>query len=198
MTDGARMKIRRSVVALLVALAIVAVTAGLQVSAETGVLTAHFISVGQGDSCWLRLPNGDDVLIDGGKPAAGPTVVAYLTGHGVTDIELMVATHPDDDHIGGLVSVLDSMHVEEVWLDSQELQDCTTDICGELREALEVHTAVTTTVRMGQSHAWGDVTALVLNPSEPLYAAENDNSIVVRVSLRRCGLPPHWRRPEGS
>jgi len=44
--------------------------------------TVTFIDVGQGDSCWLRLPNGDDVLIDGGKPQAGPTVVAYLQGRG--------------------------------------------------------------------------------------------------------------------
>ena len=42
--------------------------------AETvsGLLRAHFIDVGQGDSCWLHFPNGDDVLVDGGKPQAAP------------------------------------------------------------------------------------------------------------------------------
>jgi len=69
--------------------------------ADTG-LVATFLDIGQGDCCWLRLPNGDDVLVDGGKPQAGPTVVAYLTDHGVTEIDLMVATHGDADHIGGL------------------------------------------------------------------------------------------------
>ena len=36
--------------------------------AASGVLTVHFINVGQGDCCWLHLPNDDDVLVDGGKP----------------------------------------------------------------------------------------------------------------------------------
>lgn len=70
--------------------------------ADFSALTARFIDVGQGDSCWLHLHNGDDVLIDGGKPQAGPTVVAYLSSHVATDIELTVATHGDADHIGGL------------------------------------------------------------------------------------------------
>ena len=138
-----------------------------------------FIDVGQGDSCWLHLPNGDDVLVDGGKPQAGPAVVAYLNEHGVADIELMVATHGDADHIGGLIDVLASMPVAEAWLDSQT---CTTAMCQEFYQALADNGVVTATVRMGESYSWGEVAALVLNPSEPLYADKNENSVVLRVS----------------
>jgi len=142
-------------------------------------LVATFINVGQGDCCWLRLPDGDDVLVDGGKPAAGPTVVAYLKQHGVTDIDLMVATHGDADHIGGLLDVLASMPVKVAWLDSQT---CTTGTCLDFYQALADNGVVTATVRMGDSYLWGEVTALVLNPSEPLYVSKNENSIVLRVS----------------
>ena len=41
-------------------------------TSASGTLTAHFINVGQGDCCWLHLPNGDDILVDGGKPQGGP------------------------------------------------------------------------------------------------------------------------------
>lgn len=142
-------------------------------------LVAAFINVGQGDSCWLHLPSGDDILIDGGQPAAGPTVVAYLEQHGVGDIELMVATHGDADHIGGLPDVLESMPVYEAWLNSL---DCTTQTCQDFYQALADYGVVTATVRMGESYNWGEVTALVLNPSEPLYVSKNENSIVLRVS----------------
>jgi len=140
---------------------------------------ATFIDVGQGDCCWLHLPNGDDVLVDGGKPQAGPTVVAYLSQHGVTDIDLMIATHGDADHIGGLLDVLASMPVQQAWLDSHA---GTTGTSSDFYQALAENGVITATVRMGQSCQWGQVTALVLNPSEPLFASKNENSIVLRVS----------------
>ena len=149
------------------------------------LLAAHFIDVGQGDSCWLHLPNGDDVLVDGGKPQAGPTVVAYLQQHGVDDIELMVATHGDADHIGGLLDVLGSMPVDVAWLDSQT---CSTQTCADFYQALDSHDVITGIVRMGESYVWGGVTALVLNPSEPLYTNKNENSVALRVSLGSVDL----------
>lgn len=74
------------------------VASWLRVAADPAMLTAHFIDIGRGDSCWLRPPNGDDVLLDGGKPQAGPMVVVCLNSDGVTDIDLTVATHGDSGH----------------------------------------------------------------------------------------------------
>ena len=151
----------------LILFCLLAIAAGLLrgSTSASGALTAHFINVGQGDCCWLHLPNGDDILVDGGKPQAGPTVVAYLSQHGVSDIELLVGTHGDADHIGGLLDVLASIDIEQAWLDSW--QTCTTGVCEDFYQALADHQVVTATVRMGESHRWGEVTALVLNPSEP-------------------------------
>jgi len=142
-------------------------------------LRAVFINVGQGDSAWLHLPDGTNILVDGGGSWAGPTVVAYLNSHGITHIDLLVATHGDADHIGGLPRVLDSISVTEAWLDSQT---CTTSVCLGFYQALADHGVVTSTVRMGESYTWGAVTATVLNPSEPLYQSKNENSVVVRFS----------------
>ncbi|WP_349407923.1 S-layer homology domain-containing protein [Pseudalkalibacillus sp. SCS-8] len=80
-------------------------------------LLVHFIDVGQGDSILIQSPSGKTILIDGGRKSAGQKVVDYLKQAGVSSIDLMVATHPDADHIGGLIDVLEQMKVHKV-LDS--------------------------------------------------------------------------------
>ncbi len=72
------------------------------------LLKVSFINVGQGDSAWLHASDDTDILIDGGPRAAGPTVVAYLQQKSIDDIDVMVASHNDADHIGGLIDVLNS------------------------------------------------------------------------------------------
>jgi competence protein ComEC len=47
-------------------------------SAATKLLTVHFINVGQGDSIYIKAPNGEYILIDGGNNSHGDDVVAYL------------------------------------------------------------------------------------------------------------------------
>jgi len=74
----------------------------------------HFIDVGQADSIYIQLPNHNDILIDGGNVADGPAVVDYLKAQGVDDIELMVATHPHEDHIGGLTDVLSAFSIDQI------------------------------------------------------------------------------------
>lgn len=82
----------------------------------------HFIDVGQADAVYIQLPNNNDILIDAGNVADGSTVVSYLKAQKVDDIELLIATHPHEDHIGGLPDVLSAFKVEEI-LDSGDTAD---------------------------------------------------------------------------
>ena len=78
-------------------------------------LYVHYIDVGQGDSIFIKV--GDcDILIDAGTATYGSTVSSYLNRQGVDDIELMINTHADADHCGGLTKVLNDYVVEEVWI----------------------------------------------------------------------------------
>ena len=78
-------------------------------------LYVHYIDVGQGDSIFIKV--GDcDILIDAGTANYGTTVSNYLKSQSVDDIELMINTHPDADHCGGLTTVLNNYVVEEVWM----------------------------------------------------------------------------------
>ncbi len=60
-------------------------------------LRVSYINVGQGDSIWLHASDQTNTLIDGGPRSAGPTVVAYLQGKGIDDIDVMVLSHGDAD-----------------------------------------------------------------------------------------------------
>ena len=78
-------------------------------------LYVNYINVGQGDSIFIKV--GDcDILIDAGTSSYGTTVSNYLKNQGVDDIELVINTHPDSDHCGGLATVFSNFVVEQVWI----------------------------------------------------------------------------------
>ncbi|HJQ66477.1 MAG TPA: DNA internalization-related competence protein ComEC/Rec2 [Gemmatimonadales bacterium] len=79
-----------------------------------GVLTVHFLDVGQGDAAVLRTPAGHWALIDGGPrtpqgDAGRRVVLPFLRRHGVNALSLVVATHGDADHLGGLPAVIEAL-----------------------------------------------------------------------------------------
>ncbi|MEC1180831.1 MBL fold metallo-hydrolase [Metasolibacillus meyeri] len=82
-----------------------------QQSVSGNEMSVHFIDVGQGDSIFIQSPNGKTMLIDGGVKGAGKKVVDYLREQGVKKLDYVVATHPDADHIGGLIAVLNSISI---------------------------------------------------------------------------------------
>jgi len=97
-------------------------------------LKAHFIDVGQGDSILLEMPNGKTMLIDAGRKSAGEKVVSYLKQAGISSIDKVVATHPDADHIGGLIDVLETIEVKSVLTSGM---NHTTDTYNEFHSLIE-------------------------------------------------------------
>jgi len=85
-------------------------------------LQVHFIDVGQGDSMLIETPSDKTILIDGGPPEAGSKVVSYLQDQQIEKIDLLIATHPDMDHIGGLPHVMEKIRVKRI-LDSGKLHN---------------------------------------------------------------------------
>ena len=81
---------------------------------EHAEMEVHFIDVGQGDSILIKTPSDKIILIDGGPPKAGKKVFAYLNKLHIDKIDILVATHPDIDHIGGLPYLLDKVEVDQI------------------------------------------------------------------------------------
>lgn len=86
-----------------------------EIEAAEQKMIVHFINVGQGDCILIETPNQENILIDGGPPEAGKKVSNYLRGQNIKVIDLLIATHPDIDHIGGLLEVIDDFSINEIW-----------------------------------------------------------------------------------
>ena len=88
-------------------------TPSIPVTAPT--LYVDYINVGQGDSILIQVSDCD-ILIDAGTASYGSTVSSYLKSQQVDDLELVINTHPDADHCGGLTQVFKDFAVEQVWI----------------------------------------------------------------------------------
>ncbi len=81
---------------------------------EGSEFEVHFIDVGQADSA-LILCDGKAMLIDGGNVADSSLIYSYLKKYSVDSLDYMIATHPHEDHIGGLSGALNYASVETVY-----------------------------------------------------------------------------------
>lgn len=90
-----------------------------------GMAKIYMLDIGQGDSFLIEAPNGTQLLIDGGRDAKVLTQLAAVLPRGDRFIDVVIATHPDADHIGGLPTVIDRYAVG-VFLTSKVFTDTKT------------------------------------------------------------------------
>lgn len=79
-------------------------------------LFVEFIDVGQGDSVLVVAPDGKSMLIDAGDSGNFPVIQKRLQEHGVTKIDVLVATHPHADHIGSMSEVIKNFPIGEIYM----------------------------------------------------------------------------------
>ena len=88
-------------------------------------LKIYFIDVGQGDSCLIITPQNKKILIDGGegnseKYDKGKNVVfPYLLDRRINKIDYLVISHFDNDHVGGLIYIIENLKVDKILLGIQ-------------------------------------------------------------------------------
>jgi len=95
---------------------ILALLGGCVLFEDDSDLSIHIIDVGQGDSIFVKTPNGKTMLIDGGDIAGGKTVVSYLNKYNIDKIDVLIGTHPHADHIGGLIDVLENFEIGKFYM----------------------------------------------------------------------------------
>ncbi len=194
MTWNSRALFRRASFVMVLALFALLLWQPFTPQLELGKLELTTVDVGQGDSLLVSLPDRKTILVDaGGIPVFGhrpkpkldigeDVVSPYLWSREIHRIDVMACTHMHDDHVGGMVAVLENFRPKELWVGATPA-----DSPGWLaieRAAAAVGTKV---VRMheGITFARGGVQFDVLAPSidyEPGKAPRNNDSLVLQLS----------------
>ncbi len=155
-------------------------------------LKLHFIDVGEGDAILIELANGKTCLIDTGNLITGFKVVKYLEKRGVRDLDYLIFTHPDIDHIGGAFFILQMLKAKNISDNGQDLSEVT--------KYSDIYRWYADLVRKDKNYRslktkdilfLGDVTLRVLWPPQSLLLSDsNANSLVIMLEYGkfRCLL----------
>jgi competence protein ComEC len=152
-----------------------------------GKLRVDFLDVGQGDSALVTMPDGITLLVDGGGNTTdssrriGETVVSeYLWWRGFSEIDYVVATHADADHIDGLNDVLKNFAVRAALVARRPADD---PEFAKFSETLTKTNTHAETIQAGDVIQFGNVAVSVLWPLGAGDSSSNNDSIVLRIQL---------------
>ncbi|MFZ4579521.1 MAG: ComEC/Rec2 family competence protein [Myxococcota bacterium] len=135
-----------------------------------------FFDVGQGDAILIEAGTGETMLIDGGK--SDSVLKDRLQHLGIDHLDTIVVTHPDADHVGGLVGALALFNVANIYWNGTAKD---TDVFAEFLTAAMDEEAPIGVLKRGDGIPLGGFQANVLNPGSPLTGYSNDDSIVLSI-----------------
>lgn len=170
-------RILRRIAGWLLTLAVCAGCPGIpnvQASGTDGTMEIHFIDVGQGLSILVE-SNGEYLLYDGGDKSHSSTVVSYLKQQQITNLDYMISSHYDEDHVAGLVGCLNAFTVEEV-IAADYVQD--TKIYQSFLSGVNAQNVKIQYPQPGTEFAFGSGKFVILGPHE-ITGDNNENSVVI-------------------
>jgi len=146
----------------------------------SGTLTVTYIDVGQGDSIFIQAPSGKTMLIDAGTPEMGSKVVNYIKSRGINKIDILVATHPHNDHIGGIPAVIENFQIGKFYM--PKVTTTTKTFENVLRAAKSKGLSINV-AKAGVVLDLGDeVKAEMLAPNSSHYDDLNNYSAVIKIT----------------
>lgn len=143
----------------------------------SGNLEVHFIDVGQADSILIKAPGGI-MLIDAGNNADSNLVTSYLKKQGISKLDVVVGTHPHEDHIGGLDAVIDTFAIGKVYMPRAAH---TTQTYEDVLVAIKNKGLKITAPAAGTTFDIGEAKCTVLAPNSSSYDDLNNYSIVIKL-----------------
>lgn len=153
----------------------------LDFGSKEKLLTVAFLDVGQGDAIFIETPNGVQVLIDGGPDRSVLAGLSELMSWRDRKIDILIATHPDKDHIAGLLPVFDAYEVEH-FITAGSLAE--TDVFSGLYEKVIAEDASVALVRRGSEVILEEnIVMEVLWPEQVFDITDrNINSLVLKLT----------------
>ena len=139
-------------------------------------LEVHYIDVGQGSATLLK-SGRHAMLIDTGDSDQGTKIQLYLTKQGVENLDYLVLTHPDADHIGGAPVIITKFGIGQLFLSNYEKDNKTTQ---KVRDAMQYKGLTASDYQVGDTFALGNASFTILGPAKE-YADSNNASIALMV-----------------
>ncbi|MBW2630816.1 MAG: DNA internalization-related competence protein ComEC/Rec2 [Deltaproteobacteria bacterium] len=169
-------------------------------AARQKYLEVTFIDVGQGSSTLIKFPGGVTMLVDGGgfydrSFDLGKYVVApYLWHEKIKKVDVMVLTHPDQDHIGGLPYIADNFKVGEVWSNGCESKN---ESCRKLKKIImgkAIHHRIVD--KDTEEQTIGGASIRILNPAKSVSGRGlhfpdsdyNNNGVVMKITFGNMSI----------
>lgn len=157
----------------------------LACSEETDCLTVYFFDVGQGDAALIRTPDGD-VLIDTGTEDSQELLCLRLEQLGVTEIQILILSHLDEDHVGGADGILERFSVGEIWTNGAPPQN---ESARRFFDAADRADVPIRTICAMQGTRVGDTIITVLSPLRTAdVEGGNGDSLVLTVFFGEVGM----------
>jgi competence protein ComEC len=145
-----------------------------------GELKVHYIDVGQGASQLIVGSTGKTMLIDAGNNNKAAVVVEYLKQQKISKIDILVGTHPDADHIGGLDAVIDNFEIGKIYMPKVQSNTTTFE---DVLKAVQRKGLKVTTAKSGLTLDWeSDATVEMIAPAAQ-YSDTNDMSAVIHLTF---------------
>jgi competence protein ComEC len=149
-------------------------------AATNKLLRIHFIDVGQADCILIQAPGGQNMLVDAGNRDDASLVSAYLTAQGVRRLQVIVGTHPHEDHIGGMAAIVKQFASGRLYLPKAAAN---TQTFIDLLTAIKSKGLKVTTAKAGTAVKWRTkVKAQFLAPNSDKYEDLNNYSAVVKLT----------------
>jgi competence protein ComEC len=152
-------------------------------------LKVVFFDVGQGDAILISVPGERHILVDGGEAAAYSRVILpYFRAQGIRTLDLVVLTHPHEDHLGGIVRLLEDGRIQIAQILESGFTHTTRLYQRFLEQVLVQKIPLHQGVR-GSTLQIGDLKGIILNPPTPYMETDlNNNSLVLLLDYKGVRL----------
>lgn len=144
-------------------------------------MSVTFLDVGKADATFINA--GDyNILIDAGIDRDAQDITNFLDRYAIDSLDMVIASHGDSDHIGGMATILNTYRVDSfLTFDVKDRYKPSLEIYYSMLDAIEKNNVNVTYTKAGDTYKLGKIKVEVLSPDHE-YKDNNDDSVIVKVN----------------